>query len=175
MAIPVKVAGMLKVSRNQVPIFLRTNPNRRRGLQVRPYFFDFLARKHGMNAHATGFVTAVVDDDQSVLESLEGLLESAGHGVRAFASAVALLESGTLADIDCLISDIDMPEIDGLELARLANATRPGLPVILITGHHGIADPSNVIGAVHYRLFKKPFDGEELLTAVNDAVQRSRS
>lgn len=119
------------------------------------------------------FITAVVDDDQGVLESLENLLESAGHTVRAFPSAAALLESGSLADIDCLITDIDLPKIDGFELLRLANATRPELPVILITGHAEMAKRAAPIGSGRYRLFKKPFDGQEFLLAVDAAMRQS--
>ena len=71
----------------------------------------------------------------SILRSLEYLLESADYAVRLFASAAALLESGCLPEIDCLISDIDMPGMDGFELLRLVHAARPGLPTILITGY----------------------------------------
>lgn len=123
-----------------------------------------------MSDRPRDFLTAVVDDDQGVLESLGDLLESAGHRVRMFPSAAALLESAILDDIDCLISDIDLPMIDGFELLRIANAARPELPVILITGHREIAQrvPRECRG--YYRLFKKPFDGQELLTAVSEAV-----
>ena len=79
-------------------------------------------------------IIAVVDDDQRILESLEILLESADYDVRPFPSATALLESGGLREIDCLISDVGMPVMDGFELARAIQAARPGLPVILITG-----------------------------------------
>jgi FixJ family two-component response regulator len=126
-----------------------------------------------MADHPRGFITAVVDDDQGVLESLEDLLQSAGHTVRVFASAAALLESGSLTEIDCLISDIDLPRIDGFELLRLANAARPELPVILITGHAEMAKRSPVASA-RYRLFKKPFDGQELLMAVDAMRQPDR-
>ena len=111
------------------------------------------------------FVIAVVDDDQSILESLEILLESADYAVRSFASARALLESGWLAKVDCLISDIDMPITDGFQLLRVVRAERPELPVILITGHPETLDRLPSSGSDHYRLFNKPFDGQELLTA----------
>lgn len=117
------------------------------------------------------FIMAVVDDDRRVLESLEDLLESAGHRVRLFGSAAALLESGGLADIDCLISDIDLPAIDGFELVRLARASRPELPIILITGHVAMANRSRA-GLACYRLFAKPFDGREMLVAVSCALAR---
>lgn len=118
------------------------------------------------------FLTAVVDDDQRVLDSLGNLLESAGHTVRTFPSAAALLESAILAKIDCLISDIDLPSIDGFELLRLANAARPELPVILITGHPEIAQRPLRGCRGYCRLFRKPFDGGELLTAVSEAVRQ---
>jgi FixJ family two-component response regulator len=123
-----------------------------------------------MTDHPPGYIIAVVDDDQRILQSLESLLESADYAVRSFASAAALLESDCLAEIDCLISDIDMPVMDGFELLRAAHAARPELPVILITGHPEMLNRLPPIGASHYRLFKKPFDGQELLTAVSDAL-----
>ena len=58
----------------------------------------------------------MVDDDRSILESLQKLLESADYTVRLFGSGTALLESGCIAEIDCLISDIGMPGMDGFEL-----------------------------------------------------------
>jgi len=120
------------------------------------------------------YVIAVVDDDPGILRSLENLLESADQAARVFASAEALLESGCLAEIDCLISDIDMPVVDGLELLRVVRAARPELPVILITGHPEMLNRLPAIGPGHYRLFKKPFDGQELLTAVGDALRNPR-
>jgi FixJ family two-component response regulator len=116
-------------------------------------------------------ITAVVDDDQQMLESLENLLESAGHTVRLFDSAAALLASGALAEVDCLISDIDLPKIDGFELMRLAYAARPELPVILITGHHELSERPPRGDAGCFRLFNKPFVAQELLTAISDAVR----
>jgi FixJ family two-component response regulator len=117
------------------------------------------------------FTIVVVDDDRRILESLKNLLESADYAVRAFASAAALLESDCLAENDCLISDIDMPVMDGFELLRVAHAARPELPVIFITGHPEMLNRLPAIGPGHYRLFTKPFDGQELLTAVSDALR----
>jgi FixJ family two-component response regulator len=116
------------------------------------------------------FTIAVVDDDQRVLESLESLLESADHAVRLFTSATALLESACLAEIDCLISDIGMPVMNGFELSRVVHAERPELPIILITGQPEMLNHTPVCSAC-YRLFKKPFAGQELLTAVSDALR----
>jgi CheY-like chemotaxis protein len=124
-----------------------------------------------MTDYAPGSLIAVVDDDPRILESLANLLESADYAVRLFASAAALLESPYLAEADCLISDIDMPVMDGLELLRVVPAVRPGLPVILITGYPEMLNRLPPMGQGHFRLFKKPFDGQELLAAVGDAVR----
>jgi len=126
-----------------------------------------------MTDHPPGFTIAVVDDDRRILESITNLLESADYRVRSFASGAALVESDCLAEIDCLISDIDMPVMDGLGLLRVVRAARPELPVILITGHPEMLNRLAAIGPGHYRLFTKPFDGQELLTAVSDALQNS--
>ena len=125
-----------------------------------------------MTTHSSRAVVAVVDDDPSILKSLEYLLESADHRVRVFASAAEMLESDCLATIDCLISDIDMPVTDGFELLRVAHAARPELPVLLITGHPEMLNRMSQVALGHYRLFKKPFDGQELLTAVSDGLQK---
>ena len=120
------------------------------------------------------FVVAVVDDDQSILRSLEYLLESADYAVRVFTSARALLDSGCLPDIDCLISDIDMPGMDGFELLRQVHAAHPGLPTILITGYPDRLKRLPPLGASNPRVFTKPFQGRELLAAVSDALRKGR-
>src|SRR4030095_1776718 len=81
------------------------------------------------------FIIAVVDDDEGILRSLEYLLESADYAVRLFTSGTELLDSSCLPEIDCLISDVDMPGMDGFELLTLVHPPRPGLPIILITGY----------------------------------------
>ena len=126
-----------------------------------------------MNDHPPGAVVAVVDDDQSVLRSLEYLLESADYAVRLFTSAAALLESGCLPEIDCVISDIDMPGIDGFELLRLIHTARPGLPTILITGYPDTLKRLPPLSGTNPRCFTKPFQGPELLAAVSDALHNS--
>jgi len=124
-----------------------------------------------MTDQRSRFVIAVVDDDRGVLRSLDYLLESKDYGVRLFTSARALLDSGCLAQVDCLISDIDMPGMDGFELLRLIHAARPGLPAILITGY---PDRLNHVpprpGTSKPRVFIKPFQGRELLAAVREAL-----
>ena len=126
-----------------------------------------------MTERTSGFVVAVIDDDPSILRSLESLLESADHVARLFTSGAALLQSSRLPEIDCLISDIDMPGMDGFELLRLVHAARPGLPTILITGYPDTLKRLPPLGGSSPRVFTKPFEGQELLTAIGDAL-RSR-
>jgi len=127
-----------------------------------------------MTDHPRRAVIAVVDDDPGILESIESLLNSADYEVRLFSTATALLESGGLPEIDCLISDVAMPLMDGFELARAVQAARPALPVILVTGRPDLLRRSPLDGLGQYRVFKKPFDGQELLTAVALMVKNPR-
>ena len=127
-----------------------------------------------MSDPASRFMVAVVDDDRRVLGSLAALLESADYVVRPYDSAAAMLESGSLAEIDCLISDVGMPVMDGFELLQRVRAARPELPVILISGRSDALARAAVGGGAGYRLFRKPFEGRELLAAVRGALQQHR-
>ena len=124
-----------------------------------------------MIAPTGGSIIAVVDDDQRVLESLGSLLESADHAVHLFESAATMLDSGCLAEITCLISDIDMPVMDGFELVRIVKAQRPDLAVILITGQSSKLNQSQPADQGEYRLLKKPFSAQDLLSMI-DAASR---
>ena len=127
-----------------------------------------------MRTSDSRYVVAVVEDDARVLESLENLLQSAGHLVRAFGSAGEFLEHGGLTEADCLISDVGMPDMDGFELERVVNAQRPELPVILITGRRDLPPPACRPERASNRFFRKPFDGSDLLTAVGAVLPESR-
>lgn len=113
---------------------------------------------------------AVVDDDPRVLESLENLFESAGYAVRMFSSAKALIDAG-LSGIDCVITDIGMPAIDGFALHDVVKTARPNLPVFLITGRHEIGDQQRASAKDIRGFFRKPFDGPALLAAVDEALR----
>ena len=124
-------------------------------------------------AESPRFVVAVVDDDHRTLESLADLLEAAGYDVRLYSSAERVWTRGGLSDIDCLISDIGMPDMNGIELRRLALSERPELPIILITGRPEVrAQHAAIIERDRY--FEKPFDGPQLLAAVRTALRGAR-
>jgi FixJ family two-component response regulator len=119
-------------------------------------------------------VIAVVDDDQRILESLKNLLESAGFSVRLYISAQSFLDDSPLEEIDCLITDVGMPDINGFELQRRVEEARPDLPIILITGDYAIAAQQRTIRHGKENFFRKPFSGQELLSAVFQNLSSAR-
>ena len=114
---------------------------------------------------------SVVDDDESVRESLSGLIRSVGFGVMVFASAEEFLSSNRLLDTDCLILDVRMPGMNGLELQRRLAASHTSIPVIFITAHGDEEARVRALngGAVEYLL--KPFSEEALLSAIDAALK----
>jgi FixJ family two-component response regulator len=113
---------------------------------------------------------AVVDDDDSVRESLRGLLRSVRFGVEVFASAEEFLKSDRMRATDCLILDVRMPGMSGLELQCRLVSSHPEMPVIFVTSHGDEELRSRALrcGAVDYLL--KPFSEEALLSAVQKAL-----
>ena len=119
-----------------------------------------------------GTPVGVVDDDRKILESIEDLLESAGYSVRLFSSAAAFFEANAFQTIACLICDICMPGMDGWALERRIAERQPQLPVILITGDEAAwAQGITRFPQTQKRvLLRKPFDEQQLLSAVARAV-----
>jgi FixJ family two-component response regulator len=113
---------------------------------------------------------SVVDDDDSVRESLRALLRSVRFVVEVFASAEEFLSSERIRETNCLILDVRMPGMGGLELQRRLTASHPGVPVIFISAHGEEDLRSRALkgGAVDYLL--KPFSEEALLNAVQTAL-----
>ena len=118
-------------------------------------------------------VIAVVDDDSRVRESLASLFESVGFTARVFSLAKDFLQKGFLEGASCLITDVRMPGMDGLDLQRCVRLERPDLPVIFITGHHDdeVERCAFAQGAAFF--IRKPFDAEELLRAVRIALSEA--
>ena len=113
---------------------------------------------------------AVVDDDESVREALMGLLRSAGYGAETYASAEEFLRSGGLQDTECLILDVRMPGIGGVELRRYLELAGHDIPVIFITAHGDDSTRAQALGANVVEFLTKPFDDEALLEAIDRAL-----
>lgn len=113
---------------------------------------------------------AIVDDNPSVLESLENLFTSVGYDVRSYASASEFLGDDVLDSIACLISDVGMPGMNGLELQDCVLKHRSNLPVILITGRHELIQ-ADAVAANNRGIFRKPLDVLALVKAVADVLQ----
>ncbi|MDZ4381490.1 MAG: response regulator FixJ [Parvibaculum sp.] len=117
----------------------------------------------------------IIDDDDAVRASLCALLEAAGFGVAAFASAAAFLGSYSADLAGCIVADIRMPEMDGLELQQELVRRRARLPLIAMTGHGDVPLAVRAMkeGAVDF--IEKPFDADDLLAAIERALEISRS
>jgi FixJ family two-component response regulator len=122
-----------------------------------------------------GATVFVIDDDASVRKSLSRLLRSLGFDVETFASAEQFLERGSYQGVGCIVLDVRMPGLSGMDLQDELNRDGYKLPIVFITGHGEIPMSVQAMkrGAVDF--LSKPFDDDELLRAVNEAVERGRS
>jgi FixJ family two-component response regulator len=116
-------------------------------------------------------VVAIVDDDDLVRSALQGLLKAVGLPARAFASAEEFLESGQQHDTACLIADIRMSGMSGLELQSKLNAERVRIPTIFITAHGDERLRMQALRAGAVEFLAKPFDDEVLLESVRVALE----
>jgi len=119
----------------------------------------------------TKFV-AVVDDDDLVRTAMQGLLKSVGLPARAYASGEEFLDSGQQHQTACLIADIRMPGMSGLDLQARLNAERCPIPTIFITAHGDEAMRLQAMRAGAVEFLPKPFDDEFLIESVRAALDR---
>ena len=117
-------------------------------------------------------VVHIIDDDTDVLEELTFLLSAAGFAVQVHESAVAFLNAGPRAQAGCIVTDIRMPGMDGLELQRKLLADHDDTPVILMTGYADVARAVEAMKARAFNFFENPFDNEILLEAIRAALTR---
>jgi two-component system response regulator FixJ len=117
-------------------------------------------------------VVHVIDDDAAVRQSLAFLLSTAGFAVRVHESAVAFLKVLPHAQVGCVVTDIRMPDIDGLELQRRLREAKAGCPVIVITGHGDVSLAVEAMKAGAVDFIEKPFEDEVLLSAIRVALSR---
>ena len=114
---------------------------------------------------------AIVDDDDSMRSALQGLLQSAEFPSQSFASAEEFLQSGQQHQIACLIADIRMPGMSGLELQAQLNAERCRIPIIFITAHGDEKMRMQALRAGAVEFMAKPFDDGALLESVRVALE----
>ena len=117
-------------------------------------------------------VVHVIDDDAAVRQSLAFLLSTAGLAVRVHESAVAFLEVLPEAQQGCIVTDVRMPDIDGIELLRRLRDMKVDMPVVVMTGHGDIAMAVSAMKAGAIDFIEKPFDDEIMLSAIQSAVAR---
>jgi FixJ family two-component response regulator len=120
-------------------------------------------------------VVFVVDDDVSVRESLEPLIRCDGWQTEVFASARQFLARPRLVVPSCLVLDVTLPDLDGLELQRLIGVERLDMPIIFITGHGDVPMSVRAMKAGALEFLMKPLDTEVLLSAIRLAIERSQT
>ena len=118
-------------------------------------------------------IVFVVDDDVSVRESLELLIDFAGWKPETFASAAEFLARPRSLTPSCLVLDVSLPDLNGLELQKLIASDRVDMPIIFITGHGDVPMTVQAMKAGAVEFLTKPFDDEVLLTAIRQAITRS--
>jgi two-component system response regulator FixJ len=116
----------------------------------------------------------IIDDDQAIRDSLAFLLRSAQLEVRSFDSAKTFLDTLPNASVGCVITDIRMPDMSGIDLLRRLKELKVGVPVIVITGHGDVALAVEAmkIGAADF--FEKPFNDDQLVASVRAALQQQQ-
>ncbi len=116
-------------------------------------------------------MVAIVDDDESVRSALQGLMKAVGLPARSFASAEEFLKSGEQRETGCLIADIRMPGMSGLELQATLNADGCRIPIIFITAHGDEKMRMQALRAGAVEFVAKPFDDEALVASVRAALE----
>jgi len=120
-------------------------------------------------------VVFVLDDDPEVRESLSELIEAAGLRAQLFASAREFLARPRVSVANCLVLDVSLPDLNGLELQQRIANDRVDMPIIFITGHGSVPMTVRAMKAGAVEFLTKPFDGAVLLEAVEQALERSRT
>jgi FixJ family two-component response regulator len=119
-------------------------------------------------------IVFVVDDDISVRESLELLIRSEGWRVETFGSARDFLDRPRALVPSCLVLDVSLPGLNGLELQKRVAGERSDMPIIFITGHGDVPTTVQAMKAGAVEFLTKPFRDDALLSAIRQAIERSR-
>ena len=118
-------------------------------------------------------VIAIVDDDESFRRATTSFVRSLGYGTASFDSAEAFLKSEHVSDADCLITDVQMPGMTGIELQDRLIAQGRYLPVIFITAFPEMRARAQALASGAIGFLAKPFDDRNLITCLNEALARS--
>ena len=145
-------------------------------------FFGITISRAGTLGHEVGSlpmatakpIVFVVDDDVSVRESLEVLIDNEGWQPRTFASAQEFLDSPRAVVPSCLLLDISLPGLNGLELQKRIAVERTDMPIIFITGYGDVPKTVQAMKAGAVEFLTKPFNDEVLLTGLQQALEKSR-
>jgi len=116
----------------------------------------------------------IIDDDSNVRYGLENLLESAGHSAIGFESAEDFLACDIPNTVDCVILDINMPGMNGLDLQRVISQRSQQMPIIFVTAHSDEATRSRALSEGAFAFFGKPVKEEDLLESIAAAVQEGK-
>ena len=133
---------------------------------------DEATHTDSMAIHGNSRFVAIVDDDEAMLDALKGLLKEAGFPARAFASGEEFLGSGEQQHTGCLIADIRMPGMSGLDLQARLKADNIDIPIIFITAHGDEHLRMQALRSGAVEFLAKPFDDEILLESVRAALDR---
>jgi two-component system response regulator FixJ len=127
-----------------------------------------------MTKRNTDVTVALIDDDSAVLHSMRLLIESRDIPVACYESAEAFLDDLPGSKPSCVVADVRMPGMTGLELQRELKYRNHEAPLILISGHADVSMAVEALKEGAFDFFEKPYDGERLATSVSEAVQKGR-
>ncbi len=119
-------------------------------------------------------VVHIIDDDEAMRASLEFLLGTASLEVSSHDSAETFLEHLSATQVDCVLTDVRMPGMNGIELLRQLRAKGHQVPVVVMTGHGDVALAVEAMKLGAFDFIEKPFDDEEMITTVNSAIEHWR-
>ena len=119
-------------------------------------------------------VVFILDDDESVCRALVRLMKSVGYDVQAYSSPEDFLDQVSQNICDCLILDVRMPRVDGLEVQDRLRASGAQIPVVFITAHEDAAAREQAMKAGAVAFIQKPFEDEVLLDAVHSGIERTQ-
>lgn len=130
--------------------------------------------RDALGMRATETIISIIDDDESMRNSLAGLVRSVGWKALIFATAEEFIESGVYLDIDCVVTDIQMPGLGGLELKKWLTEHSSVAPVILITARSEKHLRTQALASGAFCFLEKPFASSTLLSCIEKALLKTR-